>query len=127
MPIYANEEMNKLIDNCLKTEEPTDICRFWHYGSEGISVLNKEELREQFTQYKKTKKLKIENYNNKMIKRNGRKFYVLVVQWIDKDKETPHCPMSMLGYGFLVGGYPYWFNTKKDRNYAIDVFNDNFD
>jgi len=123
MTYYENEKINDLIDVCLKKEEPTDICRYWYFWGEGIKVLNKKELTIQMTMFKNRKKYKIEDYNNRMIKRNGRKFYMLVIQYIDEDKEMNMCPMSLLGYGVMVDGFPYWFNTKKDRDYAIKIFN----
>ena len=121
MPHYNNEQMNALIDNCLKVEEPRDICRYWEFDKEGISVFDKDEMKQQFTHLKNLGTIKIEDYNNQMIKRNGRKFYVLVVQHIDEDKNRT-CPMSLLGYGFMVDGFPYWFNNKKDRDNAIKIF-----
>lgn len=121
MSHYYNEAMNKLIDECMKKDEPTDICRFWYFPKEGIAVFNKEEVKEQFTQYKNVGYMKIQDYNNKTVKRNGRKFYVLVVQHKDEDKNQT-CPMSLLGYGFMVSGFPYWFNTKKDRDMAVKIF-----
>tara|TARA_R110002020_G_scaffold109601_2_gene253556 strand:- start:722 stop:1102 length:381 start_codon:yes stop_codon:yes gene_type:complete len=118
---YIKEQINELIDNCMKNEEPTDICRFWYFADEGISVLDKDEMKEQFIDYKNKGTLKIEDFNNQMIKRNGRKFYVLVVQHKDEDK-NPNCPMSLLGYGFMVSGFPYWFDKKKDRDNAVKIF-----
>ena len=119
---YNNERMNALIDDCMKREEQQDICRFWSFMEEGIAVFNKDELKQQFTDFKNIGTMKIEDYNNKMIKRNGRKFYVLVVQHTDEDK-NPTCPMSLLGYGFMVSGFPYWFDNKKDRDNAVKIFN----
>ena len=121
MSLYNNEQMNALIDDCMKTEEPRDICRFWKFSEEGIAVFDKDEIKQQFTHFKNLGTMKIEDYNNQMIKRNGRKFYVLVVQHTDEDK-NPNCPMSLLGYGFMVSGFPYWFDKKKDRDNAIKIF-----
>ena len=118
---YTTEKMNAFVDDMMKTEEPTDICRFWRFADEGIAVLNKDEVKEQFTHYKNLGTMKIEDYNNKMIKRNGRKFYVLVVQHTDEDK-NPNCYMSLLAYGLMVSGFPYWFDKKKDRDMAVKIF-----
>ena len=121
MTCYHNEQMNALIDKCMKTEEPQDICRFWHFAREGICVFDKDEMKQQFTDYKNRGFFKIEDCNNQMIKRNGRKFYVLVVQHTDEDK-NPMCPMSLLGYGFMASGFPYYFDKKKDRDNAVKIF-----
>jgi len=121
MPHYHNEQMNDFIDECMKTEETRDICRFWDFNNQSICVFDKDEMKQQFTHFKNLGTMQIEDYNNKMIKRNGKKFYVLVVQHKDDD-ENPTCPMSLLGYGFMVSGFPYWFNTKKDRDNAIKIF-----
>tara|TARA_R110000803_G_scaffold195541_1_gene258775 strand:- start:43 stop:372 length:330 start_codon:yes stop_codon:yes gene_type:complete len=107
----------------MKTEDATDICRFWNFANEGIAVFDKDELKEQFTRYKNVGNVKIEDYNNLLIKRNGRKFYVLVVQHTD-DEKNPTCPMSLLGYGLMVSGFPYWFDKKKNRDNAIKIFKD---
>jgi len=121
MACYNNEKMNALIDECMKKETPRDICRFWYFKEESIRVFDKDEMKEQFIRYKNLGIIKIEDFNNMMIKRNGRKFYVLVVQNQNMEK-NPNCPMSMLGYGLMVSGYPYWFNTKKDRDNAVKIF-----
>ena len=121
MPHYQNEQMNAFIDDMMKTEEPRDICRFWNFTQEGIAVLDKDEMKQQFTHFKNLGTMKIEDYNNQMIKRNGRKFYVLVVQHTDEEKNRT-CPMSLLGYGFMVDGFPYWFDKKKDRDNAVKIF-----
>ncbi len=121
MTHYHNKTMNALIDECMKEEEPRDICRFWYFKDESISVFDKDEMKAQFTQFKNAGYMKIEDFNNMMIKRNGRKFYVLVVQNKNMEK-NPTCPMSSLGYGFMVSGFPYWFNTKKDRDDAVKIF-----
>jgi len=121
MACYNNEKMNALIDECMKKETPRDICRFWHFKDDSIRVFDKDEMKEQFIRYKNLGIIKIEDFNNMMIKRNGRKFYVLVVQNQNMEK-NPNCPMSMLGYGLMVSGYPYWFNTKKDRDNAVKIF-----
>ena len=122
MSYYQNEQMNALIDDCLKKEEPQDICRFWNFREEGIGLMDKDEMKQQFTHFKKVG-MKIEDYNNQMVKRNGRKFYTLVVQHTDDDKNL-NCPMSLLGYGFMVSGFPYYFDKKKDRDNAIKIFKD---
>ena len=59
--MYTNEKMNAFIDDMLKTEEPTDICRFWKFADTGIAVLNKDEVKAQFTHYKQLSKMKIED------------------------------------------------------------------
>jgi hypothetical protein len=56
-----------------------------------------------------------------MIERNGRKFYVVVVQAYDDDINHI-CPMSVLGFGYMVSGFPYWFDKEEDRDKAIDIF-----
>ena len=121
MSIYNNEQMNALIDECMKIEEPRNICRCWNFNEEGIAGFDKDEMKQQFTHYKNLGFVKIEDYNNQIVKRNGRKFYVLVVQHQDEDK-NPNCPMSLLGYGFMVSGFPYWFDNKKDRDNAVKIF-----
>ena len=121
MPHYHNEQMNAFIDECMKTEQTRDICRFWNFSNECICVFDKDEMKQQFTHFKNLGTMQIKDYNNKMIKRNGKKFYVLVVQHKDDD-ENPICPMSLLGYGFMVSGFPYWFDKKKDRDNAVKIF-----
>ena len=121
MSIHESININQYIDDAMKTEEPTDICRFYHKQFNKIAVFNKKELQQQFTDFRNTGMMKIEDYNNQTIKRNGRKFYVLVVQHNDEEKDTI-CPMSLLGYGFMVSGFPYWFDNKKDRDNAIKIF-----
>ena len=120
MNYYNGNQMNALIDDCMKREEQQDICRFWNFYAKGIAVFNKDELKQQLIDFKKVG-MKIEDCNNQMIKRNGRKCYVLVVQHPDEDK-NPNCPMSLLGYGFMVSGFPYWFDKKKDRDNAVKIF-----
>ena len=121
MSIHESININQYIDDAMKTEEPTDICRFYHKQFNKIAVLNKQELQQQFTDFRNTGMMKIEDYNNQTIKRNKRKFYVLVVQHIDEEKDSI-CPMSLLGYGFMVSGFPYYFDSKKDRDFAISIF-----
>jgi hypothetical protein len=123
MAVYESGRMNKLIDYCLKTEKHTDICRFYNIYFNKINVVcNKQQLEKHFTNMRNVGCMKIEDYNNQTITRNKREYYVLVVQHIDMDKNSI-CPMSLLGFGFMVAwGTPYYFDTKEDRDFAIRIF-----
>ena len=122
MPHYDNDNMNKLIDECLKKDLKTDVCRTWVKAMEGICAVDKKTINRYMDHYKNLGIVKIEDFNNEMVERNGRKFYSLVGQSVIEEHNST-CPMSLLGYGFMVDALQvFWFDKEKDRDMAFKRF-----
>jgi hypothetical protein len=81
---------------------------------------NNEELRDQMKIWRRQKKqgfLNIDTGNNREFMIGGKKWYTLVVQ--DKDLEKNRIDPLGFGVGFLVSGMIYWFISEVNRDTVV--------
>jgi len=75
----------------------------------------KVELK-RFRKLVKEGKMEVNVHNNKDKTFEGKNFYQIVVQLLDKDDLGGMSPMAAMGFGELVSGWAYYFSRKGDRD-----------
>jgi hypothetical protein len=116
---YTREFMEQEYNRTVATKRDSDICLFLHHHYGRICVFNYEELKQQVRDWNDID-ARVEDYNNKTFtSKDGRNWYVLVVQLYENgemSEENPMCAMSMLLFGTMVSGLTYAFETEAMRD-----------
>ena len=114
-----------LVKRAVNNIRENEICFFWHVNTEVVGYNNSEIMRDNLKTWKQQKKqgiLKIQEANNRTFEINGKKYYALVVQDTDMEKNPPIDPLAF-GLGFHVSGLVYFFKNKKNRDAIVEYLN----
>ena len=98
---------------------------FWHQAMENTTYLIKEDNHLWKCEMKRMRKdfkngtLKMRDCNNRTYKNQFGTWHSMIIQTTDEDK-CPEQPLSLLGFGTMVSGLPYYFKNKRDRDTAYN-------
>lgn len=118
---HTKEQMEGQYACFTRQRQSTDICWTWREVEDGIGIMNYQEVAIQVADWVRLGNCSIEDYNNKEVKTpDGKTWYVLVVQVVDKtgemDESNPMGSMSVLLFGIMCSGYTYVFETAELRD-----------
>ena len=118
---HTKEQMEGQYACFTRQRQSTDICWTWREVEDGIGIMNYQEVAFQVAEWVRQGNCSIEDYNNKEVKTpDGKTWYVLVVQVVDKtgemDESNPMGSMSVLLFGIMCSGYTYVFETAELRD-----------
>ena len=109
-----------------KTGDATEMAVCFNHYHKQFSLLNRGELNEQMTIWKKQRKsgeVKIKRYNSKTAVVDGKEYHFFVVQ-PQKNGKMLECnfdPMGLFILGEWVSGYIYAFTNKANRD-AVEKY-----
>ena len=144
MSMFHNEQVvaqwNKTIKdrkaNRGKTGDDAEMAVCFNHYHKQFSLLNRGELNEQMTIWKKQRKsgeVRIKRYNSKTAVVDGKEYHFFVVQPAKNGKmvECNFDPMGLFILGELVSGYIYAFTNKGNRDavekYVMGKYDDSLD
>jgi len=123
---YTDDDTNDKFAYFMGGKEGAKVFTY-HKRLANWSWLDDDCYKEQFKQYKKLikeKKIVIDKENNNEHMLNGKKWYSLCIQkWneeIDDYDEMTLCKGSIEVFGYMISGYVYYFQSKKDRDNAYN-------
>ena len=98
---------------------------FWHQAMSNVSYLIKEDNHLWKAEMKRMRKdfkngtLTMLEGNNRTYKNQFGTWHSMIVQTAE-DEKCPHQPLSLLAFGTMVCGLPYYFKNKRDRDLAYN-------
>lgn len=119
------QQQLELVQSAVNNIRENEICFFWHFNTEVVGYNNSEIMRGDLKTWKQLQKqgmLTVLEANNRTFEINGKKYYALVVQDTDMDKNPPIDPLAF-GLGFVVSGLVYFFKNKKNRDVIVEYLN----
>lgn len=100
----------------LMLEKGKGICFTYAVHLENWVWLDKQHVEGQFKLFKNNNKVICQKCNNKTEEFNGKKWYSLVIQDSDLERNPPICIGSFKVFGFLCSGFIYWFQNEQNRD-----------
>ena len=119
----TREQMDEEYAIFARQRQPTDICWTWRERQNGIGIMNYQECGHQVAEWNKKGDCIVQDENNNEVQTpDGKTWYVLVLQVIDKktgefdEEANPMGSMSLLLFGIMCSGYTYCFETAELRD-----------
>jgi len=135
--IHKKEILEEYWEILEEYDDEDDVCMTWGLCEGRIRLLNVREMVEQVNQWNVLKKvegkpndpcgIRVDFFNNKEFVMNGVKWYVLIAQPFDEDKEicsfAASCPLSLFLFKTMVVGLTYAFKSKDTRDFFAFAIN----
>ena len=119
------DKQTDLVNTVITKFEEHETFFYWHANTEQVCFGKNEDMREQMKIWKHQKKqgiLQVLEENNKTFEIQGKKFYSLVIQDTNPDRNPFIDPLAM-GVGMFVSGFVYFFKRKHNRDAVFDYLN----
>ncbi len=135
--IHKKEILEEYWEILEEYDDEDDVCMTWGLCEGRIRLLNVRDMVEQVNQWNVLKKvegkpndpcgIRVDFFNNKEFVMNGVKWYVLIAQPFDEDKEicsfAASCPLSLFLFKTMVVGLTYAFKSKDTRDFFAFAIN----
>ena len=118
----SRQKQYKKLENIVSQRQKKNGENFftYHVSRKCPSWGNNEDMKGQMKDWRLQKKqgiLTINTQNNKEFMISGKKWYTMVIQDVDLEKNNID-PLGF-GFGYVVSGMIYWFSSKENRDSIV--------